>query len=63
VDAWCTVKKAEEVLGYKTTVGLEEGVRRMIVWAKERGPKKFKYLDDLELDNKDTPLVWKKKLI
>ncbi len=63
VDAWCTVKRAEEVLGYKTTVTLEEGVKKMIAWAKEQGPKRFKYLDNLELDNKDTPLVWKKKLI
>lgn len=63
VDAWCTVKKAEQVLGYKTTVNLEEGVKRMISWAKEQGPKNFKYLDNLELDNKNTPLVWKKKLI
>lgn len=63
VDAWCTVKKAEQILGYKTTVNLEEGVGKMIEWAKKKGPKKFKYMDDLELDNKNTPLVWKKKLI
>lgn len=63
VDAWCTVKRAEGLLGYTTTVKLEEGVKRMIEWAKKQGPKKFKYLDNLELDNKDTPVVWKKKLI
>lgn len=63
VDAWCTVKRAEEILGYKTTVKLEKGVARMISWAKDQGPKSFKYLDNLELDNRETPLVWKKKLI
>ena len=62
-DAWCTVKKAEKVLGYKTTVDLREGVKRMIIWAKKKGPQKFHYLANLELVNKDTPATWKDKLL
>lgn len=62
-DAWCTVDKAEKILGYKTTVSLEVGIDKMITWAKEKGPQTFKYLDNLELVNKNTPIAWSKKLI
>ncbi|OGH14378.1 MAG: hypothetical protein A2687_01835 [Candidatus Levybacteria bacterium RIFCSPHIGHO2_01_FULL_38_26] len=63
-DAYCTNEKAEKILGYKTTVELEEGVRRMIDWAKKMGPQKFNYLKDgLELETKDVPETWKKRLI
>lgn len=63
VDAWCTMEKAEKLLGYKTTVGLEEGVGKMVEWAREHGAMQFKYLDSLELVNEDTPVTWKEKLI
>lgn len=63
VDAWCTVDKAEKVLGYKVTVSLEQGIKKMIKWAKEKGPQKFKYLNDLEIVNQKTPQTWKDKLL
>ena len=63
INAWCTVSKAERSLGYKTTIGLEEGVKKMIEWARKKGAQKFMYLDDLEIKNDKTPLTWKKKLI
>jgi hypothetical protein len=45
-------------------VALEEGVVKMIRWAKEKGPQKFKYLKGgVELPNKDLPQTWSKKLI
>lgn len=63
-EAYCTNKKAKKILGYKTTITLEEGVVRMIEWAKEMGPQKFNYLKEgLELENKDVPKTWSKKLI
>lgn len=62
-EAWCTVNKAEKILGYKTKVSLEEGVRKMIEWAKRKGPQKFHYLDTLEIVNKNTPLTWVEKLM
>ncbi len=63
VDAWCTVGKAEKILGFKTTVDLDEGVLKMIEWAKTIGPQKFRYLSKLEITTKDTPATWTKKLI
>lgn len=62
-EAWCTVDKAKKILGYKTTVSLQEGVQKMIAWAKKKGPQKFHYLEDLEIVNKETPLTWVEKLI
>lgn len=62
-DAWCTVEKAEKLLGYKTTVSLKEGIVKTIAWAKKKGPQPFKYLDELELSNKDTPSTWVNKMI
>ncbi len=64
VEAYCTNTKATKLLGYKTTVTLEEGVRKMIAWARKFGPQKFHYMKDgLELLTKDTPRTWSKKLI
>ena len=46
------------------TVSLEEGVRRMIEWAKELGPQEPRYMEEgLELTTADTPITWTKKLI
>lgn len=62
-DAWCTMDKAEKLLGYKTTVSFEEGVKKMVEWAKKVGPMPFKYLDDLELVSENTPAIWKDHLL
>lgn len=62
-EAFCTSTKAEKVLGYKTSVNLSEGIRRMVEWAKQTGPQEFRYLDSLELETKETPITWKDKLI
>jgi len=63
-DAFCTSAKAERLLGYRTRVDLREGVSRMVTWARKIGPQKPKYLSGgLELESKDTPATWKRKLI
>ena len=63
-EAYCTNNVAQKLLGYTTTVTLEEGIRRMVEWAKKLGPQSFHYLQDgMEIDTKDVPLAWKKKLI
>lgn len=64
IYAYCTNDKAKRLLGYKTTVTLEEGVKQMIGWARKLGAQKFNYLEDgLELETKDVPITWKNKLI
>lgn len=63
-EAYCTNDKAIRLLGYKTTITLSEGVKKMIAWAKTKGPQKFKYLEKgVELETKDLPQTWSKKLI
>jgi len=57
--AEAAAEKAERLLGYKTTVHLEEGVRKMVAWARELGPQEPKYLDDgLELITDQAPTTW-----
>lgn len=63
IEAFCTHEKAKKFLGYKTSVTLEEGIFKMVEWAKKLGHQKPTYLDDLELTNDKTPLTWKNKLI
>jgi UDP-glucose 4-epimerase len=61
-EAFCTTDKAERLLGYKTTVHLEEGVRKMVEWAKILGPQEPHFLvDGLELINDQVPVVWLEK--
>ncbi len=60
--AYCTNRKAKELLGYYTAVELEEGVGKMVAWARKQGPQEFQYLKELELTGK-VPETWSKHLI
>ena len=61
--AYCLHRKAERLLGYRTSVTIGEGVSRMVAWARSKGPRKFVYLrDGLELVSRTTPPTWTKKL-
>lgn len=66
-DAWCTNDKAQEILGYKTSVTLEEGVQNMYDWAKGlqeiSGIAAPRYLEELELVNSSTPSTWKDRTL
>jgi UDP-glucose 4-epimerase len=61
--AHCTNDKAIILLGYKTKVSFEEGIKRMVKWAKQLGPQEMVYLDNLEIVNSKTPITWKEKLL
>ncbi|MFA5032834.1 MAG: NAD-dependent epimerase/dehydratase family protein [bacterium] len=61
--AYSTYKKSEKLLDYKEKFPLVEGVKRMIVWAKELGPQNPSYLKTLELETEQVPKTWKEKLI
>src|SRR3989338_1803227 len=59
MEAYCTNDKAKKLLGYTTSVTLKQGVRKMIEWARKKGPQKFKYLKGgVELKTKDLPQTW-----
>lgn len=61
--AVCSSDKARKLLGYKTSVNLDESLDKVIDFIKEKGPKKFRYNYKIEIDNEITPETWKKKLI
>ncbi|MBI3948052.1 MAG: NAD-dependent epimerase/dehydratase family protein [Armatimonadetes bacterium] len=62
-DAYCTLEKAQRLLGYRTTVSLDEGIRRMVAWAKELGPQPMRYLEGgLELTT-GAPETWTRRLM
>jgi UDP-glucose 4-epimerase len=63
MNAWCTADKAKGILGYEAKVGLSEGVRKMVAWAKKLGAQKFRYLDTLEIVSDETPTTWVEKLM
>ncbi|PIN86216.1 epimerase [Candidatus Woesearchaeota archaeon CG10_big_fil_rev_8_21_14_0_10_44_13] len=60
--ATCSADKARKLIGYKTEYNLDKGLKEMIDWIKQRGPKPFKYHIDLEIINNKTPVTWKEKL-
>jgi len=60
-DAFCTNDKAIKLLGYKTSTTFEDGIQKMVEWAKTQGPQEFKYLDNLELEGKNIPETWRDK--
>jgi len=63
-EAYCTTDKAEAFLGYKTSVHLEEGIQRMLVWARELGPQQSRYLlHGLEISNEQVPQTWREQLL
>lgn len=63
-EAFCTIDKAENLLGFRTTVTLREGVRQMIAWARELGPQQPRYrAEGLEITTDKTPATWTQKLI
>ncbi len=61
--AGCSAQKARDLLGYKTTTTLRDGVRELVEWIRLRGPKPFEYHLDLEIISDKTPRTWKDRLI
>ena len=60
--AYCSSNKAKKLLGYKTTVDTNESIQKVIDYIKLKGPKKFLYNYDIEINNKLVPETWKKKI-
>lgn len=56
--AYCTTEKSEKLLGFKTTVSLEEGIKRMADWAKKTGARKSKFWETFEV-KKNLPEFWR----
>ena len=61
--ATCSSNKARKLLGYETKIGLKESIKKTAEFIKRKGPKKFDYHINLEINNELTPKTWKDKLI
>jgi UDP-glucose 4-epimerase len=61
--ATCDASKAREILGYKTSTTLIDGIRSTIAYIKQHGTKEFDYSYPLEIVNNHTPRTWTDKLI
>lgn len=62
-EATCSADKARRLLGYETKYSLEAGLKEMINWIKEKGPRPFNYHLDIEIINDKTPKTWLDKLM
>ena len=60
--AKCSSEKARLLLGYKTTVSLQDSIQKVVDYVNLKGPKEFLYNYEIELNNKLVPITWKKKL-
>ena len=61
-EATCSADKARKVLGYKTSISLDESLNKIINYISQKGPKDFQYNYPLEINNEKTPITWKEKL-
>jgi UDP-glucose 4-epimerase len=60
--ATCSSNKARKLLGYKTTISLDGGLRQLVDWIREQGPKPFEYHLGLEIVNDNVPETWNRRL-
>ena len=61
--ATCSADKARNLLNYKTTVDLKEGIQKTFDYIKKRGARPFDYNINIEINNELTPSTWKNKEI
>jgi len=61
-EATCSADKARKILGYKTSVNLDESLDKIINYIRKKGPRHFQYNYPLEINNEKTPIAWKEKL-
>ena len=61
--ATCSADKARNLLKYKTSISLKEGIQKTFEYIKNRGVKPFDYNIEIEIKNELTPKTWTEKEI
>lgn len=62
--AYCDSAKSRRLLGYKTTVSLDQGLRELVELIRKRGPREFLYHIPIEVPNSPRiPRTWKERLM
>ena len=62
-NAICSSELSERLLNVKSNQNIEQVISKMIDFIQKKGPKKFNYNYQIEIENELTPDTWKKKLI
>ena len=62
-EALCSSAKARDLLGYRTTRSLDDGLRDIVDYIASAGPRKFRYHMDIEICNAKTPRTWAERLM
>ena len=60
--ATCSAERAREVLGFDPKLTLNDGLRDIVRWIRERGTRPFAYHLELEIVTEQTPNTWKERL-
>jgi UDP-glucose 4-epimerase len=56
--ATCSAEKARRLLGYRTTIRLQDGLQELAAYIERQGTKRFRYHLDVEIQNEHTPVTW-----
>jgi UDP-glucose 4-epimerase len=59
----CSANLAREILEYKTTTKLEDGLKELVDWIKIMGPRDFDYHLPIEFVTENTPKTWTERLM
>jgi len=62
-NAFCSSTKARDMLGYRTTKGLDEGLQDIVEYIRTVGPRRFRYHLDIEIRTERTPRTWTDRLM
>lgn len=57
----CSADKARIKLGYKTEFDVDASLLKMVDYIKKKGPRKFTYNYEIEINNELTPKTWSEK--
>jgi UDP-glucose 4-epimerase len=60
--ATCSADKVRELLGYETTVFIDDGLKQLVTWIDTQGTKPFQYHFDVEISNHLVPQTWRDRL-
>jgi len=62
-NAFCSARKARELLGYHTTRSLHPGLDDHVSYIRAVGPRKFRYHLDIKIRNQWMRRTWTKRLV
>jgi UDP-glucose 4-epimerase len=60
--AYCNHSKAQLLLGFENKVPVEDALREMWQYFKQKGPREFKYINEFEINSDKIPETWKNRL-